>query len=92
MSPTAWRKLYGHSPTCGAGVDRRTLTSPSVVHCHFFELFGARRFTASNSHHCGTIPLRTSSYYYKSLNADEDKAQEKFAKCIKKYGDKCLKN
>ncbi|GFW74517.1 uncharacterized protein TNCV_2414161 [Trichonephila clavipes] len=29
---------------------------------------------------------------YKSLNADEDKAQEKFAKCIKKYGDKCLKN
>ncbi|GFW37120.1 hypothetical protein TNCV_5020181 [Trichonephila clavipes] len=26
MLPTAWRKLYGHSPPCGAGVDRRALT------------------------------------------------------------------
>ncbi|GFY24435.1 uncharacterized protein TNCV_1014831 [Trichonephila clavipes] len=47
MLPTAWRKLYGHSPTCGAGVDRHALTSPSVTHCRFFELFGARRSTAS---------------------------------------------
>ncbi|GFV11554.1 uncharacterized protein TNCV_975461 [Trichonephila clavipes] len=38
---------YGHSPLRGAGVDRRALTSPSVVHCQFFELFGARRSTAS---------------------------------------------
>ncbi|GFS87938.1 hypothetical protein TNCV_3426881 [Trichonephila clavipes] len=44
---TAWRKLYGHSPPCGAGVDRRALTSPFIVHCQFFELFGARRTTAS---------------------------------------------
>ncbi|GFX14892.1 hypothetical protein TNCV_1486341 [Trichonephila clavipes] len=39
-------KLYGHSPPCEAGVDRRSLTSPSVVHSQFFELFGARRSTA----------------------------------------------
>ncbi|GFV25418.1 transposable element Tc3 transposase [Trichonephila clavipes] len=36
-----------HSPPCGAGVDRRALTSPSVVHFQFFELFGARRSIAS---------------------------------------------
>ncbi|GFU36377.1 hypothetical protein TNCV_4915981 [Trichonephila clavipes] len=30
-----------------AGVDHHALTSPSVVHCQFFELFGARRSTAS---------------------------------------------
>ncbi|GFT70432.1 hypothetical protein TNCV_2658631 [Trichonephila clavipes] len=47
MRSTAWRKLYGHSPPCGAGVDRHALTSPSVVYCQFFELFGARRSTAS---------------------------------------------
>ncbi|GFY64480.1 uncharacterized protein TNIN_457491 [Trichonephila inaurata madagascariensis] len=29
---------------------------------------------------------------YKSLDANEDKAQENFANCIKKYGDQCLKN
>ncbi|GFY07487.1 uncharacterized protein TNCV_5086721 [Trichonephila clavipes] len=44
---TAWRKLYGHSLPFGAGVDRRAQRSPSVVHCQFFELFGARRSTAS---------------------------------------------
>ncbi|GFU88545.1 hypothetical protein TNCV_4442221 [Trichonephila clavipes] len=44
--PTAWRKLYGHSPPCGAGVHRRVLTSPSVVHWQFFQLFGAHRSTA----------------------------------------------
>ncbi|GFX63500.1 palmitoleoyl-protein carboxylesterase NOTUM [Trichonephila clavipes] len=43
----AWRKLYGHSPPCGAGVNRLVLTSPSVVHCQFFELFGAPWSTAS---------------------------------------------
>ncbi|GFU22132.1 hypothetical protein TNCV_2060191 [Trichonephila clavipes] len=40
-------ELYGHSPPCGSGVDRCTLTSPSVVHCQLFELFDARRSTAS---------------------------------------------
>ncbi|GFS94212.1 uncharacterized protein TNCV_3786691 [Trichonephila clavipes] len=30
-----------------SGVDRHALTSPSVVHCQFLELFGARRSTAS---------------------------------------------
>ncbi|GFX62272.1 hypothetical protein TNCV_3306451 [Trichonephila clavipes] len=47
MLPTAWRKLYGHSPPCGAGVDRRALTSTSIVHCQVFELFSACRSTAS---------------------------------------------
>ncbi|GFX31745.1 hypothetical protein TNCV_170781 [Trichonephila clavipes] len=45
--PTTWRKLYGHSQPCVAGVDRHALTSPSVIHCQVFELFGARRSTAS---------------------------------------------
>ncbi|GFW43233.1 hypothetical protein TNCV_1349961 [Trichonephila clavipes] len=36
-----------HSPPCGVGIDRHALTSPSVIHCQFFELFGARRSTAS---------------------------------------------
>ncbi|GFU27572.1 uncharacterized protein TNCV_282931 [Trichonephila clavipes] len=40
-------KEYGHSPSCGAGVDRHALKSPSIVHCQFFELFGAHRSTAS---------------------------------------------
>ncbi|GFV75253.1 uncharacterized protein TNCV_295681 [Trichonephila clavipes] len=26
------RKLYGHFPSCGTGVDRHVLTSPSIVH------------------------------------------------------------
>ncbi|GFS76063.1 hypothetical protein TNCV_4666691 [Trichonephila clavipes] len=43
MLPTAWRKLYSHSPPCGAGVHRPALTSPSVAYCQFF---GARRSTA----------------------------------------------
>ncbi|GFV51815.1 hypothetical protein TNCV_1321711 [Trichonephila clavipes] len=30
-----------------AGVDHHALKSPSVVHCQFFKLFGAHRFTAS---------------------------------------------
>ncbi|GFW20220.1 hypothetical protein TNCV_1855441 [Trichonephila clavipes] len=47
MLPTAWRKLYGHSPPCGAGVDRRALTSSSVIHRQFCEFFGFRRSTAS---------------------------------------------
>ncbi|GFX51411.1 hypothetical protein TNCV_3103441 [Trichonephila clavipes] len=47
LLPTTWRKLYGHSPPFGAGDDGRALTSPSVVHCQFFELFGVRRSTAS---------------------------------------------
>ncbi|GFY13604.1 hypothetical protein TNCV_4959741 [Trichonephila clavipes] len=47
MLPTAYRKLCGHSPPYGAGVDRRVLTSPSFIHCQCFELFGARRSTAS---------------------------------------------
>ncbi|GFV34041.1 hypothetical protein TNCV_309471 [Trichonephila clavipes] len=42
MLPTACWKLYGHSRPYGADVDRRPLTSPSVIHCPFFELFGAR--------------------------------------------------
>ncbi|GFX74908.1 hypothetical protein TNCV_1844801 [Trichonephila clavipes] len=45
--PIAWKKMYSHSPPCGAGVDRSTLTSPSVIHCRFFELFVARRSTSS---------------------------------------------
>ncbi|GFS85004.1 uncharacterized protein TNCV_1306111 [Trichonephila clavipes] len=41
----------------------RSRPSPSVVHCQFFELFGARRSTASKlSHDCRTVPLHTSSY------------------------------
>ena len=69
------RKLYGHLMPCEAGVDRRALTSPSVVYCQFFELFGAGRSTASfsscsmlvgpllpNSHHCGTVSLHMSCY------------------------------
>ncbi|GFX97985.1 hypothetical protein TNCV_4906361 [Trichonephila clavipes] len=32
---------------CGAGADRHALTSPSVVHCQFFKLCGARLSTAS---------------------------------------------
>ncbi|GFX20799.1 hypothetical protein TNCV_78561 [Trichonephila clavipes] len=47
MLPTAWMKVYGHSPPCEAGFDCRTLTPPSVVHCQFFKLFGALRSTAS---------------------------------------------
>ncbi|GFV07819.1 hypothetical protein TNCV_305671 [Trichonephila clavipes] len=43
----AWRQLYGHSPHCGAGIDHRTLMSPSVIHCQFFKLFGALRSIAS---------------------------------------------
>ena len=42
LAASARRKLYGHSPP--AGVDRRALTSTSVVNCQFFELFGACRF------------------------------------------------
>ncbi|GFW38390.1 uncharacterized protein TNCV_1332431 [Trichonephila clavipes] len=30
-----------------AGVDRHALTSPSVIHCQFFVLFGSRQSTAS---------------------------------------------
>ncbi|GFT55431.1 hypothetical protein TNCV_3606891 [Trichonephila clavipes] len=40
-------ELYSHSPPCGAGVDRRVLMSPSVIPCQCFELFGARRSSAS---------------------------------------------
>ncbi|GFU66199.1 hypothetical protein TNCV_2858721 [Trichonephila clavipes] len=40
-------KLYGHSKLCRAGVNRRALTSPSVVHCQFFKLVSTRRSTAS---------------------------------------------
>ncbi|GFW82233.1 hypothetical protein TNCV_3817141 [Trichonephila clavipes] len=55
--------LYVHSPSCGAGVDRRGLTSPSVVHCQFFELFGDRQFTTFKlASLCGTVALHTSSY------------------------------
>ncbi|GFX43354.1 uncharacterized protein TNCV_4873741 [Trichonephila clavipes] len=42
-------KVYGHSPPYGAGINRHALTSPSVVHCQFFELFGARRSPASKT-------------------------------------------
>ncbi|GFY30988.1 hypothetical protein TNCV_1629611 [Trichonephila clavipes] len=35
------------SPSCGAGVDHHALTSLSVVHREFFELFSARRSAAS---------------------------------------------
>ncbi|GFV12609.1 HTH_Tnp_Tc3_2 domain-containing protein [Trichonephila clavipes] len=45
--PSTWRKLYGHSSPRGAGVDRHALTSPSIVHYQFFELFGALRSTSS---------------------------------------------
>ncbi|GFV77917.1 hypothetical protein TNCV_711 [Trichonephila clavipes] len=47
MLPTVTTKLYGHSSPCGAGVDRRALKLPSIVLCQVFELFGARRSTAS---------------------------------------------
>ncbi|GFV62020.1 uncharacterized protein TNCV_4108231 [Trichonephila clavipes] len=39
--------LEESAPPCGASVDRHALTSPSVIHSQFFELFGARRSTAS---------------------------------------------
>ena len=60
---TALRKLYDFSPPCGAGVDRHALTSPSVVHCQFFELFRSRRSTASKLASRGAIPLHKSCYY-----------------------------
>ncbi|GFX89606.1 hypothetical protein TNCV_72991 [Trichonephila clavipes] len=60
-APTAWRKLYGHSLPCGAVVNCRVLTPPSIVHSQFLELISARRSTASNSPHYGTAPLYTSS-------------------------------
>ncbi|GFV46361.1 hypothetical protein TNCV_3232501 [Trichonephila clavipes] len=41
-----WRKLYGHPPPCGAGIDRRALTLPFVIPCQLFELFSARQSTA----------------------------------------------
>ncbi|GFU82832.1 hypothetical protein TNCV_266291 [Trichonephila clavipes] len=44
---TCREETVGHSPPCGAGVDRRALTSPAVVHYQFVELFGTRRSTAS---------------------------------------------
>ncbi|GFV77674.1 hypothetical protein TNCV_616941 [Trichonephila clavipes] len=47
MLPSPWRKLYGPSPPCGADVDHRGLTSPSVAYFQFFELCGAHRSTAS---------------------------------------------
>ncbi|GFV21415.1 hypothetical protein TNCV_2371721 [Trichonephila clavipes] len=40
-------ETVGHSPPCRVGVDCHALKSPSVVHCQFFELFGARRSTVS---------------------------------------------
>ncbi|GFW77586.1 hypothetical protein TNCV_2499781 [Trichonephila clavipes] len=47
-----------HQPPCGVSIDRRVVASPSVVHCQFFVLFGS---LLPNSHHCGTVPLHTSS-------------------------------
>ncbi|GFU26719.1 hypothetical protein TNCV_1837891 [Trichonephila clavipes] len=41
------KELYGDSPPCGAGVDRRALMLPSVIHRQFFELFGALMSIAS---------------------------------------------
>ncbi|GFV50194.1 hypothetical protein TNCV_621071 [Trichonephila clavipes] len=40
-------KLCAHEPIADAAIDGRALTSPSVVHWQFFELFGSRRSTAS---------------------------------------------
>ena len=57
---TAWRKLYSHSPPCGACKGSRALTSPSVVHCQFFVFFGAHRSTASKVAALWTVPLHTS--------------------------------
>ncbi|GFW90879.1 hypothetical protein TNCV_2418721 [Trichonephila clavipes] len=62
MLPTARRKLYGHSLPCGAGVDHHALTSPSVVHYQFSSSSVLVGPLLPNSHHCGTVPLPTSSY------------------------------
>ncbi|GFW45026.1 hypothetical protein TNCV_4513401 [Trichonephila clavipes] len=43
MLPTARRRMQVYSPKFGAGVDRQALTSPSIIHGQFFELFVARR-------------------------------------------------
>ncbi|GFV90792.1 hypothetical protein TNCV_2323611 [Trichonephila clavipes] len=55
-------KLYGHSSPWGAGVDRHTLTSPSVVYCQYFQLIVLVAPLLSNSHHCGTVPLLTNVF------------------------------
>ena len=46
MLPIAWRHLFRHSSPCGADVDCRAMTLPSVVHFQFFELFSVLRSTA----------------------------------------------
>ncbi|GFS65274.1 hypothetical protein TNCV_2451161 [Trichonephila clavipes] len=62
MLLSAWRKLYGHSPPCGAGVDRRARTSPSSSTDSFSSCSVFVSPLLPNSHHCGTVPLHTSSY------------------------------
>ncbi|GFX56112.1 hypothetical protein TNCV_3061981 [Trichonephila clavipes] len=48
--------------TIEAGVDRRSLISPSVVHSQILSCSVLVCPQLPNSNHCGTVPLHTSSY------------------------------